>query len=192
LGDAGLSSYADRKNGFWGIIKAYPTRVGEGPFPTELKNENGRTLITVGGEYGTTTGRERRAGWFDAVAAGHAIRVGEIHKGYLTKIDVLSAVKQPLICIAYNIDGEITNRFPSDTRKVERAKPIFEIMEPIGDIPRRKTTAEGRERGFDALPKGAQQYVQRLEKLLRAISDVDDFEIAAVSIGPWKGQTVWK
>ncbi len=192
LADAGLSAYADRKNGFWGIIKAYMTRVGGGPMPTELKDENGKTLVEEGKEYGTTTGRQRRTGWFDAVATAYAIRAGEIRKGYLTKIDVLSAVTQPLICVAYRIDGGMTTNFPIDTKKLERAEPLFEPAQPISEIRRRETVIAGRSRGFDALPRSAQKYVQRVESLLRQLSGVEDFEIAAVSIGPWKGQTIVK
>ena len=192
LADAGLSRYADRENGFWGVIKAYTTRVGGGPFPTELENNTGEKLRKDGVEFGTTTGRARRTGWFDAVATGYAIRVGEIRKGYFTKIDVLSSVENPMICVAYEIDGMTTTEFPTDARVLERAKPLLESMEQIGRINRHDTVMAGRRKGFDALPAGARTYVQRIETLLREISGVKDFEIAAVSIGPWKGQTVVK
>ncbi len=192
LADAGLSRYADPTNGFWGVIKAYTTRVGGGPFPTELKDNTGELLRQKGFEFGTTTGRARRTGWFDAVATAYAIRTGEIRTGYFTKIDVLSAVKEPVICVAYEIDGEFTTEFPTDARVLERAKPLLEPMELVGRINKHDTVMAGRGKGFDALPEGARKYVAHVESLLRDISGVRDFEIAAVSIGPWKGQTVLK
>lgn len=192
LGDAGLSAYADRRNGFWGIIKAYQTRVGGGPFPTELDNDTGERLRKEGHEYGTTTGRARRCGWFDAVATAYAIRAGEIHKGYLTKIDVLGSIGNPMICVAYLIDGEMTTEFPTDMDRLARAKPLLEPMDPVGRIKRTETVINGRRSGFKSLPENARRYIERVESLLRKISNVPDFEIAAVSIGPWKGQTVVK
>lgn len=192
LADAGLSRYADRENGYWGVIKAYTTRVGGGPFPTELKNNTGELLREKGFEYGTTTGRARRCGWFDAVATGYAIRAGEVRKGYLTKIDVLASVKHPMICVAYSIDGEMTTEFPTDPKKLDRAIPILEPVDAIARIPRKETVISGRKSGFNSLPETARDYVARVENLLREISMVPDFEIAAVSIGPWRGQTVVK
>ncbi|MBI4168102.1 MAG: adenylosuccinate synthetase [Candidatus Aenigmarchaeota archaeon] len=192
LADAGLSRYADRENGFWGIIKAYATRVGGGPFPTELENSAGEKLRKAGVEFGTTTGRPRRTGWFDAVATAYAVRVGEIRTGYLTKIDVLSSVGNPMICVAYLVDGKITTEFPTDARVLKRAKPLLEPMGAVGKINRHDTVMAGRRKGFGALPAGSRRYVERVESLLAEISGVSDFEIAAVSIGPWKGQTVVK
>ncbi|MBI3413443.1 MAG: adenylosuccinate synthetase [Candidatus Aenigmarchaeota archaeon] len=192
LADAGLSRYADRENGFWGVIKAYTTRVGGGPFPTELKNSTGELLRQKGLEFGTTTGRARRTGWFDAVATAYAIINGEILKGYLTKMDVLSAVKKPMICVAYEIDGKRTTQFPTDARVLERAIPVLEPAGRIERMNRRDIVNSGRKNGFNALPPNARAYIESVETLLRDLSGVPDFEISAVSIGPWKGQTVLK
>ncbi|MBI2085421.1 MAG: adenylosuccinate synthetase [Candidatus Aenigmarchaeota archaeon] len=192
LADAGLSRYADQKNGYWGVIKAYTTRVGGGPFPTELKNGTGELLRQKGFEFGTTTGRARRTGWFDAVATAYAIRMGEISSGYLTKIDVLSAVKEPMICVAYEIDGARTAEFPADARVLGRAIPILEPAGRIERINRHDIVMAGRKKGFDALPENARAYVERVETLLRDLSGAKDFEISAISVGPWKGQTVVK
>ncbi len=190
LADAGLSRYADPENGYWGVIKAYTTRVGGGPFPTELKDTTGERLRQKGFEFGTTTGRARRTGWFDAVATAYAIRMGEIKNGYLTKIDVLSVVEKPMICVAYEIDGITTKQFPTDARVLERAIPVLEPAERIERMNRHDIVMAGRKNGFDALPENARAYVERVETLLRKLSGVKDFEISAVSIGPWKGQTV--
>ncbi|MBI4177337.1 MAG: adenylosuccinate synthetase [Candidatus Aenigmarchaeota archaeon] len=192
LADAGLSRYADPDNGFWGVIKAYTTRVGGGPFPTELKDDTGELLRQKGFEFGTTTGRARRTGWFDAVATAYAIRMGEIKKGYFTKMDVLSAVKEPMICVAYEIDGGRTTQFPSDAGTLARAIPVLQPVGRIERMNRHDIVMAGRKNGFDALPENAGFYVDRVETLLRDLSGVKDFEISAVSVGPWKGQTVLK
>ncbi len=192
LADAGLSRYADQKNGYWGVIKAYTTRVGGGPFPTELKDNTGEVLRQKGFEFGTTTGRARRTGWFDAVATAYAIRTGEISNGYFTKIDVLSAVKEPMVCVAYEIDGKRTTQFPTDPIVLARAIPVLEPAERIERINRHDAVMAGRKKGFDALPASARNYVGHVETLLKDLSGIKDFEISAVSIGPWKGQTVVK
>lgn len=194
LAEAGLSQYADRAKGYWGVFKAYMTRVGGGPFPTELKGQTDERLRKAGHEFGSTTNRPRRTGWFDAVATAHAIRTGEIRKGYITKIDVMAALGEPpLIAAAYMLeDGTLTQQFPTDPRVLENARPMFVPAPKIEDIRRRETVIAGRKSGFKALPDGVRAYIATVEKLLRDISGVDEFEIAAASIGPWKGQTVVK
>ncbi|HEV7965486.1 MAG TPA: adenylosuccinate synthase, partial [Actinoplanes sp.] len=111
-----------------GVIKAYTTRVGSGPFPTELFDENGQHLLKIGGEYGTTTGRERRCGWFDAVVGRYAARVNGITDFVVTKLDVLSGLDRVPICVAYEIDGERVDEMPMTQTAFHHAKPIYEEL----------------------------------------------------------------
>lgn len=140
-----------------GILKAYTTRVGSGPFPTELFDEWGEYLAKHGGEVGVTTGRARRCGWFDAVIARYATRVNGITDYFLTKLDVLSSIENVPICVAYEIDGVRYDEMPPNQTDFHHAKPIFETMpgwwEDISGC-----------RTFEDLPKNAQDYVLRLEE----------------------------
>ncbi len=144
-----------------GIVKAYTTRVGAGPFPTEILGEAGDALREKGAEFGTTTGRPRRCGWFDAVAGRYAVDVSGVDELALTKLDVLTGEKELKICTGYTIEGKTVMRFPADLHHVEEAVPQYETMagwsEPIDDI-----------RSFEALPEAARKYVQRLEVLMEA------------------------
>lgn len=144
-----------------GVVKAYTTRVGSGPFPTELTDATGEALQTRGAEFGTTTGRKRRCGWFDAVGVRYAVDVSGIDALALTKLDVLTGEKEVKICTGYSIDGVKTERFPADAEKIARAQPIYEShagwSEPLDEI-----------RSFDKLPANAQSYVKRLEELAHA------------------------
>ena len=142
-----------------GIAKAYTTRVGSGPFPTELTDKTGEKLRERGAEFGTTTGRPRRCGWLDMVALRYAIEVSGADAIALTKLDVLTGHRELKICTGYQIDGQTVVRFPSDLSMVEKAVPVYETMrgwrEEIEEV-----------RSFEALPKAARQYVERIEELL--------------------------
>ena len=159
-----------------GICKAYATRVGSGPFPTEVFGDEGETLKREGVEFGATTGRPRRCGWFDAVGVRHAVRVNGITGIALTKLDVLTGFKTIPICVGYDCEGKIRNDFPASSRVMERAKPVYEEM------PGWKDCLTG-VRSFGDLPRSARNYVRRIEEIVGT-------EIILVSVGPGREQTV--
>ncbi|MEX2617864.1 MAG: adenylosuccinate synthase [Alphaproteobacteria bacterium] len=144
-----------------GITKAYTTRVGAGPFPTELKNEIGNLLGERGHEFGTVTGRRRRCGWFDAVLVRQAIKVGGIDGIALTKLDVLDGLKEIGICTGYRIDGKVFDHLPSSMAKQAVAEPVYELMEGWAD------STEGA-RSWADLPATAIKYIRRIEELIEA------------------------
>ncbi|MGO2958810.1 MAG: adenylosuccinate synthase [Acetobacter sp.] len=144
-----------------GIAKAYCTRVGEGPFPSELHDDTGRKLGERGHEFGTVTGRPRRCGWFDAILVRHAVRVGGVNGLALTKLDVLDGFDEIKICVGYELDGQQIERFPSAPAAQARIKPIFETMEGWKD------TTHGA-RSWADLPAQAIKYVRRIEELVGA------------------------
>ncbi|MEV6072904.1 adenylosuccinate synthase [Nocardia sp. NPDC052001] len=159
-----------------GILKAYTTRVGSGPFPTELFDESGAYLAKTGGEVGVTTGRARRTGWFDAVIGRYATRVNGITDYFLTKLDVLSSLDTIPICVAYEIDGERFDEMPTTQTDFHHAKPIYEEMPGWWeDISGART--------FDDLPANAQAYVLRLEELSGA-------RMSCIGVGPGRDQTI--
>ncbi|MGW1739762.1 adenylosuccinate synthase [Nocardia sp. NPDC001965] len=159
-----------------GILKCYTTRVGSGPFPTELFDESGAYLAKTGGEVGVTTGRARRCGWFDAVIARYATRVNGITDYFLTKLDVLSSLDRVPICVAYEVDGERVEQMPTTQTGFHHAKPIFEEMPGWWeDISGARTFAE--------LPANAQAYVHRLEELSGA-------RISCIGVGPGRDETI--
>ncbi|MFQ5508061.1 MAG: adenylosuccinate synthase [Leptospirillia bacterium] len=153
-----------------GIVKAYTTRVGSGPFPTELHDEVGERLRSQGGEFGATTGRPRRCGWFDAVAVRYAVRVNGIAGIALTKLDVLDGFESLRICVGYRIRGEEITEFPSDPMLLEEIEPIYEDMpgwqEPVSDIHK-----------VEDLPKAARAYMDRLVELIGVPIDVLSFGV---------------
>jgi len=159
-----------------GILKAYTTRVGSGPFPTELLDEFGEFLRKAGGEVGVTTGRQRRCGWFDAVIARYAVRVNGITDFFLTKLDVLSGLKQVPICVGYEIDGARYDEMPMTQTAFHHATPVYEYLdgwwEEIADAAT-----------FEDLPANARAYVRRLEELSGA-------PVSAIGVGPGRDQTV--
>jgi adenylosuccinate synthase len=159
-----------------GILKAYTTRVGSGPFPTELHDEWGEYLRKTGGEVGVTTGRPRRCGWFDAVIARYASRVNGITDFFLTKLDVLSSLEQVPICVAYDVDGERLDEMPPTQTGFHHASPVYEQMpgwfEDITEC-----------RSFEELPANARAYVRRLEELSGA-------RISSIGVGPGRDQTI--
>ena len=159
-----------------GILKAYTTRVGSGPFPTELEDEWGEYLRKTGGEIGVTTGRLRRCGWFDAVIARYATRVNGITDYFLTKLDVLSSLAEVPICVGYTVDGERTDDMPMTQTDLHHAQPVYEMMPGwFEDITACRT--------FDQLPAAAQAYVTRIEELAGA-------RVSAIGVGPGRDQTI--
>jgi adenylosuccinate synthase len=159
-----------------GISKAYTTRVGSGPFPTELKGREGEKLKQDGDEFGSTTGRPRRCGWFDAVGVRHAVRLNGITGIALTKLDVLTGFKKIKICTGYRFKGENYCEFPSSVKVLENAKPVWEEMEGW------KEPLSGA-RELSDLPINAQRYIQRLEQILET-------KMVLVSVGPGRDQTI--
>ncbi|MGZ4586119.1 MAG: adenylosuccinate synthetase, partial [Mycobacterium sp.] len=159
-----------------GILKAYTTRVGSGPFPTELFDGNGEYLSKTGGEFGVTTGRRRRCGWFDAVIARYATRVNGITDYFLTKLDVLSSLETVPICVGYRIDGERTNDMPMTQSDLASAEPIYEELPGWWE-----DISHARE--FDDLPAKARDYVLRLEDLAGA-------HVSCIGVGPGREQTI--
>ena len=161
-----------------GIAKAYLTRVGSGPFPTELFDEYGETLSSAGHEFGVTTGRKRRCGWFDAVVARYAVEVNGLTDLALTKLDVLGAVDTIKICTAYEADGKVYDYVPGQQTAFHHAKPVYEEMPSWGcDITGCRT--------FEELPQEARDYVERLEELCGA-------PISIVTVGPDRNQTIMR
>jgi adenylosuccinate synthase len=160
-----------------GIVKAYTTRVGSGPFPTELLDDAGERLRTVGGEYGVTTGRPRRCGWFDAVIARYAGRVNGLTDLFLTKLDVLSGLERIPVCVAYRLpDGQVVEEMPMTQTDFHHASPVYEELPGWdGDI--------SRARSLEELPKAAQSYVHALEQL-------SGTPVGAVGVGPSRDQTL--
>jgi adenylosuccinate synthase len=159
-----------------GILKAYTTRVGSGPFPTELFDEDGEALRRIGGEVGVTTGRNRRCGWFDAVIARYATRVNGLTDIFLTKLDVLSDWDEIPVCVAYEIDGVRVEELPASQTDFHHAKPIYEML------PGWKTDISGA-RTFEELPKNAQDYVRYLEK-------ISNCRISAIGVGQDRNATI--
>lgn len=141
-----------------GVTKAYSTRVGEGPFPTELKGEEADRLREQGCEYGATTGRPRRCGWFDAVAASYAARINGMDGLVITKLDVLDNIEKLQICTAYRFNGKLMDDFPADSNILSMCEPVYERF----DGWMRSTQGA---KSFDDLPKGAQAYIKRLAEL---------------------------
>jgi adenylosuccinate synthase len=159
-----------------GILKAYTTRVGSGPFPTELHDAMGERLRKTGGEVGVTTGRARRVGWFDAVIGRYAARVNGITDFFLTKLDVLSGLDSVPVCIAYEVNGRRTEEMPMTQTDVHHAVPVYEELPGWWeDLSRCRTLHE--------LPPNARAYVDRLQQLCGA-------QISAIGVGPGRDQTI--
>jgi len=159
-----------------GVMKAYATRVGSGPFPTELLDEVGAGIRARGNEVGTTTGRPRRVGWFDAVAVRFAVAVNSVSSIMLNKLDILSGLESIPLCVAYQVDGRQVDRWPSSAAVLGRATPIYERFEgwsePIYDV-----------RSLAGLPEAARRYVSAVEELAGV-------PIVLVSVGPERTQTI--
>ncbi len=159
-----------------GILKAYTTRVGSGPFPTELLDADGEALRRIGGERGVTTGRDRRCGWFDAVIARYATRVNGLTDFFLTKLDVLTGWERVPVCVAYDIDGTRVEELPYSQTDFHHAVPIYEMLPGWSeDISGART--------FDELPANARRYVRALEELSGA-------PVSAIGVGPGRDETI--
>ncbi|OGL65560.1 MAG: adenylosuccinate synthase [Candidatus Tectomicrobia bacterium RIFCSPLOWO2_12_FULL_69_37] len=159
-----------------GVMKAYCTRVGQGPFPTEIHGEEGERLRSAGGEYGATTGRPRRCGWFDAVAARHCIQVTGLDGLVVTKLDILDGLKAIRVCVGYELEGRRLAAFPAETSTLERCEPVYE------EFPGWLTSTAGA-RSWDALPPRARDYLAALERLTGK-------NIWLVSTGPGREDTI--
>jgi adenylosuccinate synthase len=159
-----------------GVSKAYTTRVGEGPFPTELDGELGELLCDRGAEFGTTTGRKRRCGWFDAVIGRYAVRINGMDCMALTKLDVLDELEEIQVCVAYNIDGQRSEHFPTSSRQFARCRPIYKTL-PGWQV----STTDCRT--LEDLPQQALDYLKFLAELM-------EVPIAIVSLGASRDQTI--
>ncbi|WP_380173164.1 adenylosuccinate synthase [Kineococcus sp. DHX-1] len=158
------------------VVKAYTTRVGEGPFPTELLDADGEKLRQDGGEYGTTTGRPRRTGWYDAVISRYAARINGVTDFVLTKLDTLTGWERIPVCVAYDVDGVRYDEIPMSQSDFHHATPVYEYFDGwTEDISSARSMAD--------LPKNAQAYVEALEQISGA-------RISAVGVGPDREQTV--
>jgi adenylosuccinate synthase len=159
-----------------GVTKAYVTRVGAGPFPTEDEGESGTRMQERGQEFGTTTGRRRRCGWFDAVLLRYAARINGLTELFLTKLDVLTGMERLRICVAYRYEGREYEDFPPHQTIVHKAEPVYEEVEAwaeeLGDV-----------RSYGDLPPAARKYVERL-------ADLGGVPVRNVSVGPHRHQTV--
>ncbi|MEG0077974.1 MAG: adenylosuccinate synthase [Anaerorhabdus sp.] len=160
-----------------GIVKAYSTRVGEGPFVSELLDEDGERIRSIGNEFGATTGRPRRCGWLDLNVVRHAAMINGLTDLVITKIDILSGFKKLPICVAYDIDGERYESIPASLDKMYRAKPIYEVMdgwsEDISKI-----------RNYEELPLNCKNYLKRIEELTKT-------RISIVSVGPERSHNIY-
>jgi adenylosuccinate synthase len=159
-----------------GIVKAYTTRVGSGPFPTELFDADGEKLRSVGGEFGTTTGRSRRTGWYDAPIARYSVRINGLTDFFLTKLDILTGWEKIPVCVAYEIDGKRVEEVPSSQSDFHHAKPIYEYLPGWNeDISKARKLSD--------LPINAQKYVKFLEEISGA-------PMSAIGVGPGRDETI--
>jgi len=158
------------------VVKAYSTRVGSGPFPTELHDADGEKLRVDGAEFGTTTGRPRRCGWYDAVVARFAARINGVTDFVLTKLDVLAGWERIPVCVGYDVDGVRHDEMPMTQTEFHHARPIYEFFDGWDE-----DISEARV--LEDLPKNAQQYI-------RALEDISGAPISAIGVGPGRDQTV--
>ena len=172
----GLGIAPTRINEVIGVIKAYATRVGMGPFPTELSEGNGIDLRALGSEYGATTGRPRRCGWFDVVVANYAVQINGIHTWAVTKLDVLDTLSEIKVCVAYKYREQEVTDFPSEMEIIQNCEPIYQSFPGW-----QQSTSHIRK--FSQLPKLAQNY-------LRAIEDYTKTPIRVISVGAERDRTI--
>jgi adenylosuccinate synthase len=162
----------------FGVFKAYCTRVGNGPMPTDLKDSTGDKLREIAQEYGATTGRPRRCGWFDGVAAHYSRLINGFTGAIITRLDILDSFPRINICIAYKVNGKTIDYFPSDISELERCEPVYEElpgwMTPISGI-----------REFARLPLNARRYIKRLEEICGCPAKV-------ISVGAAREQTIFR
>ena len=173
---AGAGTGPGRLDYVLGITKAYTTRVGSGPFPTELTDEMGQLLGERGHEFGVVTGRKRRCGWFDAVMVRQAVKVGGINGIALTKLDVLDGVDELKVCVGYRLDGETLDYLPAQDSKQAGVEPIYQTLEGWQDSTRGA-------RSWAELPATAVKYIRRIEELI-------EVPIALLSTSPERDDTI--
>ncbi|MFH0942517.1 MAG: adenylosuccinate synthase [Chloroflexota bacterium] len=161
-----------------GVFKAYCTRVGAGPLPTELNDQTGELLRERGHEYGTTTSRPRRCGWFDAVASRHSTQINGFTGAIITRLDILDSFKSLKICTGYRLDGEVTQEFPASITRLERCQPVYE------ELPGWETDT-GDIRDYRKLPLAARRYLARIEELIAC-------PIAMISVGSKREQIIYR
>lgn len=163
-----------------GVIKAYTTRVGEGPFVSELSGEEELALQKKGGEFGVTTGRGRRCGWLDLVVCEHATRMCGFSSLCITKLDILNDLEEIPVCVAYDIDGTEVRHFPASISKLQRAKPVYETMKGWKGWDDTEALVKG---GYDNLPGEMREYIEFMERYLKVPADL-------ISVGPDRDQTI--
>ncbi len=163
-------------NNVLGITKAYTTRVGNGPFPTELNNRTGELLGKIGHEFGVVTGRKRRCGWFDAVIVNYTVKLSGINGIALTKLDVLDTFKEIKICVGYKINKSIIKTVPENYTDMDKIKPVYETLKGW-----QKSTQKCK--SFDGLPTNAKKYIKRIEKLIGC-------PVSMISTSPERNDTI--
>ena len=161
-----------------GVVKAYLSRVGESPLPTELQNDTGDLIRENGGEYGTTTGRPRRIGWLDLVQVRQAVRVNGLTEIALTKLDVLNNIDEILVCNAYKIGNRDVFEMPASLTDYRNANPIYDKLKGWGDIP-----GNIWDKGFDQLPIEIKDYISFIEERI-------DCKVTILSVGPQRHETI--
>jgi adenylosuccinate synthase len=159
-----------------GITKAYTTRVGSGPFPTELEDDVGKQLASRGNEFGSTTGRARRCGWFDAAALKRSIQLNGVSGLCITKLDVLDGVEVVKICVGYEVEGRMSDILPVGAEELERCVPVYE------ELPGWQESTVGL-KSYKGLPRAARAYLQRIEELCSVPVDL-------ISTGPEREETI--
>jgi len=165
-----------------GVVKGYVTRVGSGPLPTELNDKIGETIRNKGNEYGTTTGRSRRVGWFDGVILRYAVRVNSLDGLAITKLDVLSGLKKLKICLSYKFNSKMIDEFPTSLKVLEKCEPVYEEMDGWPDVSEEEWKKIAK-KGYVALPKELKNYLKIIEKIGRV-------PIYLISIGPERDSTI--
>jgi len=174
----GLGVSARKVDRVIGVIKAYTTRVGNGPLPTELEGDFGEKIRKIGGEYGATTGRPRRCGWFDGVVGQFAVQINDVDMLVVTKLDVLDTLKEINVCTGYLHHGKALDHYPMSNAVLDEVEPVYEVLpgwqQSISDI-----------REYGDLPEEARHYLDRVEKLTGT-------PIGIVSVGPNREETIWK
>jgi len=159
-----------------GVVKAYCTRVGEGPFPTEQLNDIGDKLRTAGHEFGTVTGRPRRTGWLDACVVKYAGQLSGIDYMAVTRLDILDSFDEIKMCVAYKVDGEILNEIPASLKILAKVEPVYETFAGWN-------TDISKIRSYDELPANAKKYLERM-------AEVTKIKLGIVSVGPNRDQTI--
>ncbi|MBI2660337.1 adenylosuccinate synthase [Candidatus Woesearchaeota archaeon] len=172
----GLGVSPKKVQGVLGVCKAYKTRVGLGPFPTEITGSTGEKIQKIGKEFGATTGRQRRVGWFDALVGKYAVMINGIDSIALTKLDVLTAVSKLKICVAYRYKGNVMKDFTTNMKILQNCQPVYEEFDGWWDDLTKI-------RSYDKLPNNAKKYLKRIEELLKV-------PISIVSVGPKRDQTI--